>query len=94
MYTLVRLSDGSCKRGELSFAMTLSKMGWAYEGDARPRVGVQMLVGATVERPGAVPSVRITSRVVRILSDAPTAVEFETESGSVYLWSCDGGRPH
>ena len=45
-----------------------------------------MLVGAMVLVPGPNASARITSPIVRIVSDNPDEVTFETASGSVYRW--------
>jgi hypothetical protein len=83
-YALMKLPYGPTKRGRLSFAITEE----GSESDARPRVGVRMLVGAVVYAPRPDPSVRITTPVARILIDEPTCVIFETESGSQYRWSC------
>lgn len=87
MYRLTRTSDGAGKHGELSLAVTWTESGWRGEEDARPRVGVRLLVGNMGELPGPAPSARITPRITRIVSDQPTEVTFETESGSTYRWT-------
>ena len=84
MYSLTKFPFGPCKRGAISIAVTASG---DHEQDARPRIGVQMLVGAIVLVPGPEASARITSPIVRIVSDDPYEVTFETASGSVYRWA-------
>lgn len=86
MYTLTRTSDGTRKQGEISIAVTVTEDGWFSEEHARPRVGVQLLVGEMVTRPGPEASARITSRITRIVSEQSCEVIFETESGSIYRW--------
>lgn len=87
MYILTRKSDGTRKQGTLSLALTAMNDGWHIEGNARPRVGVQMLVGDMVVRAGPEPSVRITSPVTKIVSESAFEVVFETETGSMYHWA-------
>lgn len=84
MYSLTKLPAGPCKRGAISIAVTAAGH---HEQDARPRIGVQMLVGAMVLVPGPEASARMTSQVVRIVSDDLDVVTFETASGSVYRWA-------
>ena len=83
----LRHADGTCRRGEISAALTLTEQGWLTEHDARPRIGIQLCVGTVVLRPGVERSARITSLIVKILSDEPTSVVFQTVSGSIYTWS-------
>lgn len=83
----LRHADGTCRRGEISAALTLTERGWITEHVARPRVGIQLCVGTVVLRAGVERSARITSLIVEILSDEPTSVVFETVSGSIYTWS-------
>jgi hypothetical protein len=89
LYTLTKLPDGPQKVGELSYALTYVS-GEVFNGraEARPAVGEQMLVGARVRISADTPGVRITSPIVRIVSDEPGRVIFETESGSIYEWTC------
>lgn len=87
VYVLIRESDGTRKEGRLSLALKATATGWhIVERQARPRIGVQMMVGDMVIGPGPEPSVRITSPVATIVSDRDSEVIFETESGSIYQW--------
>lgn len=61
--------------------------------DARPTVGLVMCVGAPNSEDQywckrKKPMTRITSRVTRIVYEAPSRVVFET-TNSTYTWTCE-----
>jgi hypothetical protein len=92
MYHLERKQDGSTIHGEFSIAILIGPDGEAcYSHNARPEVGMFLFVGSELTHRGRTRlRGRKTSLITMIVSDMPTLVAFETQSGSRYVWRCSG----
>jgi hypothetical protein len=88
-YSLCRDRDGVGDSGPLSAIFTVSDDGKErefVEGEVRPKVGYQIMVGSLYARTYQMQDWWQTSPVVEILEDTENMVRFRTHSGSVYTW--------
>jgi len=88
MYYLERQQDGSRIEGEVSIPILQGPDGETLDLTCtRPQLGMSLFVGYRSMR-GGLPHWRgtVTSRVTMIVSETPTHVVFDTQSGSRYVW--------
>ena len=88
-YSLQRLSDGAGDSGSMSVAMCYKDDGSIQqEENARPRVGVAMMVGSPFSRTMEIQDWWRTSLISEILEESENCVVFTTLTGSTYTWRC------
>ena len=88
-YSLQRLSDGAGDSGSMSVAMCYKDDGSIQqEENARPRVGVAMMVGSPFSRTMEIQYWWRTSLISEILEESENCVVFTTLTGSTYTWRC------
>jgi hypothetical protein len=88
-YSLQRLSDGAGDSGRMSVALCYKDDGSIQqEENARPRVGVAMMVGSPFSRTLEVQDWWRTSLILEILEESENHVVFTTMTGSTYTWRC------
>jgi hypothetical protein len=84
-YSLRRESDGAGDSGPMSCAIIHAEGKVLYEQGARPRVGVELQVGAIGSRTYAAQDYWHVTQIQEILEDTPDMVRFRTLN-SVYVW--------
>ena len=88
-YSLKRMSDGAGDAGLTSVALCYKDDGSIQqEENARPRVGVAMMVGSPFSRTLEVQDWWRTSLILEILEESENCVVFTTMTGSTYTWRC------
>lgn len=87
-YFLHRHSDGAGDSGPLSQALWFNEAREVvHEDNARPRVGVAILVGSPYARTYSHQDWWRTTMVTEIIEDTPNKVIFKTKN-STYTWEC------
>jgi hypothetical protein len=95
VYYLERQQDGSRVEGEVSIPILQGPDGETLHLTcARPQLGMSLFVGYRSMLGGLSHwRGRVTSRVTMIVSETPTHVVFDTQSGSRYVWRFEAIKP-
>ena len=88
MYSLRRKCDGAGDSGIMSKAVWLENGKPKDEDNARPRVGVRMVVGSWGTSTYSDQDFWVTTEIVEILEEYENEVTFRTNN-SMYIWRCD-----
>jgi hypothetical protein len=81
------MSDGAGDAGRMSVALCYKDDGSIQqEENARPRVGVAMMVGSPFARTLEIQDWWRTSIILEILEESENQVVFKTITGSTYTW--------
>ena len=86
-YSLKRMSDGAGDAGQMSVALCYKDDSTIQqEENARPRVGVAMMVGSPFSRTMEIQDWWRTSIILEVLEESENQVVFKTITGSTYTW--------
>jgi len=81
------MSDGAGDAGQMSVALCYKDDGTIQqEENARPRVGVAMMVGSPFSRTMEIQDWWRTSIILEVLEESENQVVFKTITGSTYTW--------